>query len=97
MASPITSAVYLHVIEDVINKVRDDFALSDGPDETVLEMLQRVIFTSPSLLLSCTSNRVSFGCEQDEFRVYLVIFDKLRGRFDLISFMVSDLLICWCK
>ncbi|KAF7120150.1 hypothetical protein RHSIM_Rhsim13G0077100 [Rhododendron simsii] len=41
MASSITSAVYLHVIEDVINKVRDEFALSDGPDETVLEMLQR--------------------------------------------------------
>ncbi|KAH7838588.1 hypothetical protein Vadar_028692 [Vaccinium darrowii] len=41
MASSTTSAVYLHVIEDVINKVRDEFAVSDGPDETVLDMLQR--------------------------------------------------------
>ncbi|KAL9688013.1 hypothetical protein QQ045_032425 [Rhodiola kirilowii] len=35
-----TSAVYIHVIEDVVNKVRQDFVDSDGPGEVVLNELQ---------------------------------------------------------
>ncbi|KAL4332636.1 hypothetical protein GQ457_07G034890 [Hibiscus cannabinus] len=40
MASSTTSAVYIHVIEDVINKVRDDFINNGGPGESVLNELQ---------------------------------------------------------
>ncbi|XP_022755811.1 transcription initiation factor IIA large subunit-like isoform X1 [Durio zibethinus] len=42
MASSATSAVYIHVIEDVISKVRDEFINNGGPDETVLSELQRI-------------------------------------------------------
>ncbi|KAL8531150.1 hypothetical protein ACS0TY_007966 [Phlomoides rotata] len=40
MASSTTSNVYIHVIEDVINKVRDEFTKNDGPGESVLNELQ---------------------------------------------------------
>ncbi|PIN05291.1 RNA polymerase II transcription initiation factor TFIIA, large chain [Handroanthus impetiginosus] len=40
MASSSTSTVYLHVIEDVINKVRDEFINNSGPGEGVLNELQ---------------------------------------------------------
>ncbi|PKI32714.1 hypothetical protein CRG98_046888 [Punica granatum] len=39
-ASSTTSSVYLHVIEDVINKVRDEFVNNGGPGEDVLGELQ---------------------------------------------------------
>lgn len=40
--STTTSTVYIHVIEDVVNKVRDEFLSSDGPGELVLNQLQAV-------------------------------------------------------
>ncbi|GER26908.1 transcription factor IIA large subunit family protein [Striga asiatica] len=40
MASTTTSNVYIHVIEDVINKVRDEFINNGGPGESVLNELQ---------------------------------------------------------
>ncbi|KAE8729458.1 serine/arginine repetitive matrix protein 1-like isoform X1 [Hibiscus syriacus] len=40
MTSSTTSAVYIHVIEDVINKVRDEFVNNGGPGESVLNELQ---------------------------------------------------------
>ncbi|KAL3653231.1 hypothetical protein CASFOL_002912 [Castilleja foliolosa] len=40
MASSTTSNVYIHVIEDVINKVRDEFINNGGPGESVLSELQ---------------------------------------------------------
>lgn len=40
MANSTTSAVYIHVVEDVINKVRDEFVGNDGPGEAVLAELQ---------------------------------------------------------
>ncbi|XP_016577754.1 transcription initiation factor IIA large subunit isoform X2 [Capsicum annuum] len=40
MASSTTSNVYIHVIEDVINKVRDEFVNNGGPGETILNELQ---------------------------------------------------------
>ncbi|KAA3489642.1 transcription initiation factor IIA large subunit [Gossypium australe] len=40
MTSSTTSAVYIHVIEDVINKVRDEFINNGGPGEAVLNELQ---------------------------------------------------------
>ncbi|GAB2274407.1 hypothetical protein Dimus_009173 [Dionaea muscipula] len=40
MANLTTSAVYIHVIEDVINKVRDEFTGNGGPGEGVLTELQ---------------------------------------------------------
>ncbi|KAL6506201.1 hypothetical protein OROGR_024382 [Orobanche gracilis] len=40
MASSTTSNVYIHVIEDVINKVRDEFTEIGGPGESVLNELQ---------------------------------------------------------
>ncbi|KAK4407688.1 Transcription initiation factor IIA subunit [Sesamum angolense] len=40
MASSTTSNVYIHVIEDVINKVRDEFINNGGPGESVLNELQ---------------------------------------------------------
>lgn len=43
MASTNTSNVYIHVIEDVINKVRDEFINNGGPGESVLNELQGVI------------------------------------------------------
>lgn len=40
--SSTTSTVYIHVIEDVINKVRDEFINNGGPGEGVLSELQAV-------------------------------------------------------
>ncbi|KAK6788163.1 hypothetical protein RDI58_016688 [Solanum bulbocastanum] len=40
MASSTTSNVYIHVIEDVINKVRDEFINNGGPGESILKELQ---------------------------------------------------------
>uniref|UniRef100_A0A2K2C2Z6 Uncharacterized protein n=1 Tax=Populus trichocarpa TaxID=3694 RepID=A0A2K2C2Z6_POPTR len=40
MASSATSTVYTEVIEDVIDKVRDEFINNGGPGETVLSELQ---------------------------------------------------------
>lgn len=37
-----TSTVYVSVIEDVINKVRDEFVNNGGPGESVLNELQGV-------------------------------------------------------
>lgn len=37
-----TSAVYIHVIEDVIGKVRDEFVNNGGPGESVLSELQAI-------------------------------------------------------
>lgn len=48
MGSSGTSNVYIHVIEDVISKVRDEFINNDGPGDGVLDELQGVII-SPSL------------------------------------------------
>ncbi|KAE8711441.1 serine/arginine repetitive matrix protein 1-like isoform X1 [Hibiscus syriacus] len=42
MASSTTSSVYIHVIEDVINKVRDEFINNGGPGEAVLNELQGI-------------------------------------------------------
>ncbi|XP_059626569.1 transcription initiation factor IIA large subunit-like isoform X2 [Cornus florida] len=42
MSSSITSAVYVHVIEDVINKVREEFINNGGPGESVLSELQGI-------------------------------------------------------
>ncbi|XP_010521880.1 PREDICTED: transcription initiation factor IIA subunit 1-like [Tarenaya hassleriana] len=41
-ASTTTSALYIHVIEDVINKVRDEFINNGGPGESVLNDLQGI-------------------------------------------------------
>lgn len=43
MTASTTSTVYIHVIEDVINKVRDEFVNNSGPGEDVLKELQGVI------------------------------------------------------
>lgn len=40
MVTATTSAVYIHVIEDVIEKVREEFVNNGGPGETVLNELQ---------------------------------------------------------
>ncbi|KDP42211.1 hypothetical protein JCGZ_02941 [Jatropha curcas] len=40
--SSATSTVYIHVIEDVINKVRDEFINNGGPGESVLNELQGI-------------------------------------------------------
>ncbi|CAM8970380.1 unnamed protein product [Rhodiola kirilowii] len=40
MATSTTSSVYIHVIEDVVNKVREEFVSSEGPGEVVLNELQ---------------------------------------------------------
>ncbi|KAL9264476.1 Transcription initiation factor IIA large subunit-like protein [Drosera capensis] len=40
MANSTTSAVYIHVVEDVINKVRDEFVGNDGPGAAILAELQ---------------------------------------------------------
>ncbi|CAH9115678.1 unnamed protein product [Cuscuta epithymum] len=42
MATSNTSNVYIHVIEDVINKVRDEFINNGGPGESVLNELQGI-------------------------------------------------------
>ncbi|XP_057513027.1 transcription initiation factor IIA large subunit-like isoform X1 [Actinidia eriantha] len=42
MASSTTSSVYIHVIEDVINKIRDEFINNGGPGESVLNELQGI-------------------------------------------------------
>lgn len=50
MAASSTSQVYIQVIEDVMNKVRDEFVNNGGPGEEVLKELQAVIylnFSSP--------------------------------------------------
>ncbi|KAK9727198.1 hypothetical protein RND81_05G264700 [Saponaria officinalis] len=40
MTTSTTSAVYIHVIEDVIDKVREEFLSDNGPGEKVLQELQ---------------------------------------------------------
>ncbi|KAL9678563.1 hypothetical protein QQ045_016409 [Rhodiola kirilowii] len=40
MATSTTSSVYIHVIEDIVDKVREEFVSSDGPGEVVLNELQ---------------------------------------------------------
>jgi len=45
MAASTTSTVYIQVIEDVINKVRDEFINNGGPGEDVLKELQGVIIS----------------------------------------------------
>ncbi|GMH07395.1 hypothetical protein Nepgr_009235 [Nepenthes gracilis] len=42
MANSTTSGVYIHVVEDVINKVRDEFVTNGGPGEGVLAELQGI-------------------------------------------------------
>lgn len=42
MAAPSTTGVYVHVIEDVINKVREEFLNNGGPGEAVLQELQGI-------------------------------------------------------
>ncbi|KAH1130755.1 hypothetical protein J1N35_002133 [Gossypium stocksii] len=42
MASTTTSSVYINVIEDVINKVREEFINNGGPGEAVLNELQGI-------------------------------------------------------
>lgn len=44
MSASTTSAVYIQVIEDVINKVRDEFVNNGGPGEDVLKEFQGVIY-----------------------------------------------------
>jgi len=43
MAATTTSAVYIQVIEDVINKVREEFVNNAGPGDDVLKELQGVM------------------------------------------------------
>lgn len=57
-----TSAVYIHVIEDVVNKVHDEFLSADGPGEIVLNQLQAVITYSLVVLF--------FRSEFDGVRVW---------------------------
>lgn len=45
MAASTTSQVYIQVIEDVVNKVRDEFVNNNGPGEDVLKELQAVMFS----------------------------------------------------
>ncbi|KAM7496508.1 hypothetical protein LguiA_020922 [Lonicera macranthoides] len=42
MASSTTSGVYIHVIEDVISKVREEFVNNGGPGDSVLSELQGI-------------------------------------------------------
>lgn len=44
MATSTTSTVYIQVIEDVVNKVREEFINNGGPGEGVLNELQGVSF-----------------------------------------------------
>ena len=59
MASSVTtSSVYIQVIEDVINKVHDEFINNGGPGENVLSELQGVInipypFPPVNLAVNC--------------------------------------------
>lgn len=46
-----TSNVYIHVIEDVINKVREEFVNDGGPGDSVLAELQGVIIRLFLLIL----------------------------------------------
>lgn len=43
MANSTTSTVYAHVIEDVINKCRDEYTDNGGPGDNVLNELQAVM------------------------------------------------------
>ncbi|KAL8154080.1 hypothetical protein V2J09_011840 [Rumex salicifolius] len=40
MTTVTTSSVYIHVVEDVVNKVREEFVGDNGPGESVLSQLQ---------------------------------------------------------
>ncbi|RZC02570.1 hypothetical protein D0Y65_017620 [Glycine soja] len=42
MAASTTSQVYIQVIDDVVNKVRDEFVNNGGPDDEVLKELQSI-------------------------------------------------------
>lgn len=60
MGSSGTSNVYIHVIEDVISKVRDEFVNNGGPGDGVLDELQGVMFF-PLLILFCLIFRLILG------------------------------------
>lgn len=51
MAISTTSNVYIQVIEDVINKVRDEFVNNGGPGEDVLKEFQGVIYIFASKIV----------------------------------------------
>jgi len=71
MATSTTSTVYIQVIEDVINKVREEFINNGGPGEGVLTELQGVSF--PPIL-------INYGC----FLTFCVVrsgFDVIRLLF----------------
>ena len=61
-----TSGVYIHVIEDVVSKVREEFVNNGGPGESVLSELQGVSllldFFFISLFFSGTEVLCSFDC-----------------------------------
>lgn len=67
MAATTTSAVYIQVIEDVINKVREEFVNNAGPGDDVLKELQGVI----SLLLFFRSKFVFFDS------IYFAVFFRV--------------------
>ena len=50
MTTSTTSAVYITVIEDVIEKVREEFMSDGGPGEKALQELQAVSVSNFSLI-----------------------------------------------
>lgn len=60
MSNSTTTTVYVHVIEDVVTKIRDEFINNAGPGEGVLNQLQGVShFPQFSILYSYSFDFIS--------------------------------------
>lgn len=73
-----TSSIYINVIEDVINKLRDEF-VDNGPGEDVLKELQGVILDPPNLEISCYSSLSHTLSFSTELNIFLFFFNLFQG------------------
>ena len=81
MAASTTSQVYIQVIDDVVNKVRDEFVNNGGPDDEVLKELQSVILTLLFLLI--TVHLILFYFPALFFHIYVI--NEFLGKLKFLS------------
>lgn len=87
----LTSSVYVSVIEDVINKVREEF-INNGPGEDVLKELQGVI----SIIFPLKKFNFFFICDGSKSERSWNFFPFLFFIFDVMDFEAAGVfLVDW--
>lgn len=81
MAASTTSQVYIQVIDDVMNKVRDEFVNNGGPGDEVLKELQSVILTLLFPLI--TVHLILFYFPALFFHIYVI--NEFLGKLKFLS------------